>query len=314
MPAADPEDQQAARAIESTLRDAVKRAEQPPVELEWFMALPKRIRRSAQLIKAAQVESGVLLEHVRTEWNRSRKIEQDREDQLARARTQPRDLECLRAPDPTAWHGLGRRKKRSRAFEMTGRAYNTRQKLLDAAPSATPDDVFLLHPSSCYVPKRSPTPLGLRDSMRNVPGLIYVANGPANPADYGLPTPASPISVDLEPPVIPLRVPSPTFPYEPRPGEFCVHGSEIDPDIAYVVAHGRHSRTPEAGYSAVLAAVDIYRLEQQFPDALGYLERLLFPDGACRYSTMVDSSGMEPLLDFVFGWFDLSRRAREVGK
>ncbi|QRV85426.1 hypothetical protein RhiJN_27507 [Ceratobasidium sp. AG-Ba] len=275
------------------------------------MALPKRIRRSAQLIETAQLESRVLLDHVRAEWSRSQKLEQDREARLAKVRTQPRDIECLQAPDPAAWHGLGRRKKRCRTFESIGQTFNTRQRLSQSTPDVkpAPSDAFLLHPSSCYVPKRSSTPPGLQDSVRNVPGLIYTANGPANPADYGLPTPASPIQAVPKAAVIPPRVPSPAFPYNPAPGEFSVHGHEIDPDLAYIVAFGHHSRAPEAGYSAAGAAVDIYSLEHCFPDALAYLERLLFPDGSGRYSTMVDSLGMDPLLDFIYGWFEISRLA-----
>ncbi|QRV79764.1 hypothetical protein RhiJN_07779 [Ceratobasidium sp. AG-Ba] len=277
------------------------------------MTLPKRIRRSAQLIEAAQAESRVLLEHVRAEWNRFRRLEQDCEARLSKAQAQPRDLECLRAPDPAAWHGLGRRKKRCRAFESTGRAYNTRQRLLESTPDTkpAPTDTFLLHATSCYIPKRPPTPPELRECIQNVPGLIYTANGPANHADYGLPSPASPIQAVPEAAAIASCVPAPAFPYDPRPGEFSVHGHEIDPDLAYVVAFGRHSRAPEAGYSAVRAAEDIYRLEHCFPDALAYLERLVFPDGSSRYSTMVDSLGMDPLLDFIYRWFEISRLARE---
>ncbi|QRV96411.1 hypothetical protein RhiJN_24429 [Ceratobasidium sp. AG-Ba] len=303
MPAHDPADQQAARTIKSSLRDAVTRAERPPIELEWFMALPKRVRRSASLIQAAQSDSKVLLDHVQSKWSKARRVEQERAERLNQACKQPRDIECLRAPDPAAWNGLGRRKKRCRTFETTGRAYNTRQKLVlttsDAHP--TPDDVHLLHPSSCHVPKRPATPVDLRDSVRNIPGLIYTANGPANPGDYGFPTPASPIQVVPEEPAIPDPIPEPSFPYDPLPGEFSVHGHEINPDLAYIVAYGRHWRAPEAGYSAVRAAEDIYWLEHRFPDALAYLERLLFPDGSSRYSTMVESFGMEPLLDFIYG-------------
>ncbi|QRV79957.1 hypothetical protein RhiJN_07972 [Ceratobasidium sp. AG-Ba] len=182
MPAADPGNQQAARSIEKSLRDAVFRQERPPIELTWFEALPKRVRRSAALIEAAQADSQVLLEHVQAEWSKTRQSELEREERLKKARAQPRDFEVLRAPDPTAWQGLGRRKKRCRAFESVGRAYNTRQRLPGSGSTSNtqPTDMFLLHPSSCYVPKRSPTPPGLRDAIRNVPGLIHAAIGPAN--------------------------------------------------------------------------------------------------------------------------------------
>ncbi|QRW07792.1 hypothetical protein RhiLY_06791 [Ceratobasidium sp. AG-Ba] len=283
MPTADPSDQQAARSIKKSLRDTVSRQERPPIELTWFEALPKRVRHSAKLIEAAQTDSRVLLEH-------------------------PRNIEVLRAPEPTAWHGLGRRKKRSRAFESAGRAYNARQRLSGSDPidKAHSSDTFLLHPSSCYVPKQSPTPPGLRDAIQNVPGLIHTAIGPATQPIMASPPQLaqSLLSSKLQ---SPPRIPSPAFPYNPAPGEFSVHGHEIDPDLAYIVAFGRHSRAPEAGYSAAQAAVDIYSLEHRFPDALTYLERLLFPDGSGRYSTMVESLGMEPLLDFVAGWFEISR-------
>ncbi|QRV77131.1 hypothetical protein RhiJN_05146 [Ceratobasidium sp. AG-Ba] len=282
--------------------------ERPPIELEWFVALPKRVRRSAQLIEAAKTDSRVLLKHVRSKWSKTRRIELEREERLRKAQAQPRNLEALRAPEPTAWHGLGRRKKRSRAFESIGRTYNTRWQISGSEPvvSTQPDNMFLLHPSSCHVPKRAPTPVGLHESIRNVPGLIYISNGPANAADYGLPTPCSPHLPSPEP-----CIPPPAFPYDPQPGEFCVQGQEVNPDLAYIVAYGRHSRAPQVGYSALQAAVDICQVEQHFPDAMGYLERLLFPGGASKYSQMVDSLGMDPWLDFVFGWYEISRQARE---
>ncbi|QRW10307.1 hypothetical protein RhiLY_09306 [Ceratobasidium sp. AG-Ba] len=312
MPTTDSTDQQAARTIEKTLRDAVDRKERPPIELQWFTALPKRVRRSAELIEAAQTESRVLLDHVRSEWLKTRRIELEREDRLKKAQAQPRNIEVLRAPEPTAWHGLGRRKKRSRTFESIGRAYNTRQRVSESHPTTDtqPGDTFLLHPSSCYVPKRAPTPAGLRDTIRNIPGLIYTSNGPANAGDYGLPAPSSPDPPFPQPPT-PPSIPPPAFPYDPQPGDFCVQGCEVNPDLAYIVAYGRHSRAPQAGYSAFAAAADIYRIDQYFPDALSYLERLLFPGGASKYSQMVDSCGMEPLVDFVFGWYEISRQARE---
>ncbi|KAG9073862.1 hypothetical protein FRC06_011104, partial [Ceratobasidium sp. 370] len=102
MPAADPADQQAARAIESSLCEAVTRRERPPVELDWLLALPKRIRRSGKLLEAAQLESRVLLEHVRSAWTKAVSAELKQEARLARSRALPRDLECLRAPDPAA--------------------------------------------------------------------------------------------------------------------------------------------------------------------------------------------------------------------
>ncbi|KAG9077573.1 hypothetical protein FS749_010528 [Ceratobasidium sp. UAMH 11750] len=144
MPADDPVDQQATRALESSLREAVKRFERPPVELEWFTALPKRIRRSARLIEAAQNESRVLLEHIRAEWTKSRRAEREHEERLNRAKAIPRDLNCLRAPDPHAWNGLGRRKKRCRKDEAIGRAFTARQRAVTPA-ATTPGPVVDIH-------------------------------------------------------------------------------------------------------------------------------------------------------------------------
>ncbi|QRV96741.1 hypothetical protein RhiJN_24759 [Ceratobasidium sp. AG-Ba] len=314
MPAADLSDQQAARTIECSIRNAVDRLERPPVELQWFLALPKRVRRSAQLIETAQAESRVLLEHVRAEWTRTQRAEQERLEPLAKARTQPRNLECLRAPDSAAWHGLGRRKTRCRKFKSIGRAYNARQ-FTPAAHTTenSPSDVLLLHPSSCHVPKRPPTPLNLRHEVRNIPGLIYTANGPASAADYGLPTPSSPTPPRAATPP-PPALPPPMFPLDPAPAEFSVNGHDIDPDFAYIIAHGRHSHAPLAGYSARIAAIDVHRVENRFPGALEYLAALFFPAGVSQYNQMVSSDGLDPLLDFVYGWFDLAQRARECGK
>ncbi|KAG8694623.1 hypothetical protein FRC09_009728 [Ceratobasidium sp. 395] len=321
MPANDSADQQAARIIESSLRQAVERLERPPIELEWFLALPKRTRRSAQLIEDAQAECRVLLEHVRAEWTRARKIEREREERLAQATAQPRNLDCLRAPDPAAWNGLGRKKTRSRAFEAIGRAYTTRKQLaphstaVNPAPATRPNcsddpaDAFLLHPSSCYVPKRPPTPPGLREAMYNVPRLLGQANG-TDGCDYGCTTPREPTPPPSPPP--PVVVPPPDFPRDPIPSQFRVRERDIDPDVAYVVAQGRHARAPMAGYSAQCAAVDVYRVEVDFPGALEYLAKLFFPAGVHRYTQMVHSARMEPLVDFVHGWYDLAERARAV--
>ncbi|QRV74479.1 hypothetical protein RhiJN_02493 [Ceratobasidium sp. AG-Ba] len=309
MPTTDVEDQHAARGIEKSLRDAVNRQERPPIELQLFETLPKRVRQSAELIKAAQVDSRVLLEHVRSKWSKTRRSELEREERLNKARSQPRNLEVLRAPEPTAWQGLGRRKKRCRAFESIGRVYTARQQLSGSDSLAS--DTLLLHPSSCNVPKRSPTPPGLRDAIRNVPGLIHTAIGPANPADYGLPTPLtpeSPVTKSLAPPVIP----PPEFPHDPQPEDFVVDGHDVCPDFSYVVAYGRHSRAPEMGYSTQRAALDVHAIEGRFPGALDYLAKLFFPAGVHKYGQMVNADGMESLLDFVFGWYRMSSSANMV--
>ncbi|QRV83169.1 hypothetical protein RhiJN_11185 [Ceratobasidium sp. AG-Ba] len=207
MPAANPADQQAARAIKSSLRDAVNRLEQPPIELKWFLALPKRVQRSAQLIEAAQSDSRVLLEHVRTEWIQTRRIEQERNERLAQARARPRDIECLQAPDPTAWNGLGRRKKRCRAFESVGRAYNARQQAFKREPVTQPRPIDLqaIDSAGFEAPTQPSTPPGLCTSVWNVPGLLDRANGPADGRDYGWPSPPD----SVQPRALPRAQPKP---------------------------------------------------------------------------------------------------------
>ncbi|KAG8682005.1 hypothetical protein FRC08_015254 [Ceratobasidium sp. 394] len=245
MSAADPADQQAARAIEASLREAVTRRERPKVELDWLLALPKRIRRSGKLLEAAQMEARVLLDHVRMAWAKTLEVEREREERLTRARALPRDLECLRAPEPTAWNGLGRRKKRCRAFEAVGHAYTARQRYSPPVPAADgdPADLLLLHPASCHVPKRPSTPPDLRESIRNIPGLIHVANGPADATQYGFPTPNPPSPPPgLPPPRIIRWVPDPVPPPEPElqyEGETEVNGQLVDWRVAYLIARGR---------------------------------------------------------------------------
>ncbi|QRV91931.1 hypothetical protein RhiJN_19949 [Ceratobasidium sp. AG-Ba] len=303
MPAIDPADQQAARSIESALRDAVNRRERPPVELEWFSALPKRIRRSGQLLETALSEAHVLLDHLRAAWTKAQAVERDRMERLARAQAQPRDLECLRAPDPTAWHGLGRRKRRCRQFESIGRAYSSRKSLPSADSAKTsPSDLFLLHPSSCYVPKRPPTPSGLRDAIRNVPGLIYKANGPARAEDYGCPTPCSPPpSVPVMPPTPIPSCPPPVHPGKYHPGEWVVSGRDINPDFAYLIALGHHARSPEEGYFLGRAAQGIVDVEAIAPGLLGHLAEGLFPGGLKEGGEMTEP--LFAVLDFCRGWF-----------
>ncbi|QRV73613.1 hypothetical protein RhiJN_01627 [Ceratobasidium sp. AG-Ba] len=232
MLATDPADQQAARAIESSLRDAVNRLQRPPIELEWFMAQPKRVRRSAKLLEAAQADAKVLLDHVRAEWDQARQIERSRKERLEKARAQPRDIECLRAPDPAAWNGLGRCKKRCRAFDGVGRAYNTRQRVV-ARPQALPScpvDLQAVESPGFDVPQAPSTPPGLRQSVRNIPGLMERANGPADGRDYGWPSPAEP-SPPSTPSSTRSEVTRPDYPYYVHSTELTVHGSEMDRDM-----------------------------------------------------------------------------------
>ncbi|QRW09329.1 hypothetical protein RhiLY_08328 [Ceratobasidium sp. AG-Ba] len=302
MPAADSTDQQAARAIEASLRDAVNRLERPPVELEWFSGLPKRVRRSGQLVEAAFVEAKVLLNHIQADWTRARQIEWERKERLAKARAQPRDIDCLRAPDPMAWNGLGRRKKRCRAFEAVGKAYTTRQHISRLAPAAsqTRVEVQAVESPGFDAPSRPSSPPGLRQFVRNIPGLMERANSPADGRDYGWPSPVEP-SLPSTPSSTRSEVSAPAYPYSLTSRDLAVQGVEIDRDMAYVVARGRHGRMPCDHYMVQEAAVDIYLAEARVPGLLESVARALFPNGNMR-----DTSGLEAVLDLVHGWYLLS--------
>ncbi|KAG8680897.1 hypothetical protein FRC08_015974, partial [Ceratobasidium sp. 394] len=306
MPAIDPVDQQAARVIESSLREAVARRERPQVELDWFLALPKRVRRSGKLVEAALADAQILLEHVRAAWIKATSDEREREERLARAKTQPRDLECLRAPDPAAWNGLGRRKKRCRAFEAVGRAFTTRQRVSTAVPEpqSAPVDLHLLHPASCYLPKRPSTPPGLREAVQNIPGLVEVARGPADATQYGFPTPCSPSPVPSPlPPRVIRRPPSPVPPPKPYlayEGETVIGEQTVDCRVAYLIALGRwegcRSVTPPTLRQAAEQVLDT---EEMQPGMLSALLELFFPHGLDDWS--LTRPKLIYLRDFVLG-------------
>ncbi|KAG8732878.1 hypothetical protein FRC12_019050 [Ceratobasidium sp. 428] len=319
MPANDPADQQAARALESSLREAVNRLEQPPVELEWLMALPKRIRRSAQLIEAAQTESRVLLEHVRTEWTRARRIEQEREERLARARAQPRNLECLQPPEAQkAWHGVGRRKERCCRFDAIGRTYSLRNQLTQSqttgattnqaskatvlsveadSPPSTPSV-----PSTPDVPTRPPTPEGLREAAFDCVGLLALASG-INPYGRNSPYPMPPV-----PTCVIRRAPSPVPPPEPFPayhGETTIGNAHVDWRMAYIIAIGRHSWYPHMAAPTLRAAAkNILDTELLHPGLLTHLSELFFPRGFGDWS--LARPRLLYILDFCAGWFALA--------
>ncbi|KAG8709590.1 hypothetical protein FRC08_018252 [Ceratobasidium sp. 394] len=311
MPAVDPADQQAARVIESSLRETVARRERPPVELDWFLALPKRVRRSGKLVEAALADAQVLLEHVRTAWTKAASGEREREERLARAKAQPRDLECLRAPDPAAWNGLGRRKKRCRAFEVVGRAYNTRHRASAAAPEPQSPfvDLHLLHPASCYVPKRPSTPPGLRDAVRNIPGLVEVARGPADATQYGFPTPCSPSPLPSPlPPRVIRRAPSPRPPPQPilaYEGETIIDGEPVDCRLAYLMAMGRWQACRSAVPPTLRqCAQHLLDTEKMQPGVLDALLDIFFPHGLDDWS--LARPKLVYLQDFVLGWYTLA--------
>ncbi|KAG8684189.1 hypothetical protein FRC09_015550 [Ceratobasidium sp. 395] len=305
MPATDPADQSAARELESILRIAVERCERPPVELAWFLALPKRIRRSGKLLETALTESQVLLESVRADWTRTQQADREREEQLAKAKVLPRDLNCLRAPDPKAWNGLGRRKKRCRVFDAVGRAFTTRQQI--ASPPMPVRAVQHLD-TLPDIPARPPTPPNLRTNIWNIPGLLGSATLREN---YGLNTPLSPPSVST--PSTPLPAPEPATP-SPPPAyphslpleELIVLGKLVDKDLVYILARGRHAWVPRSGQSLRETAVDVMTAEAVAPGALEYMARLFYPARVSCHDLALDVAGLELLVDFVQGWYNIS--------
>ncbi|KAG8718859.1 hypothetical protein FRC08_004229 [Ceratobasidium sp. 394] len=304
MPAVDPEDQQATRAIETALWDAVNSHERPPIKLEWFMALPKCTRRSAELIVTAQAEAFVLLDHLRAAWTKARLAEQEWKEQLERARAQPRDLECLRAPDPVAWNGLGRRKKRCRSFEAVGRASNTRQRATSTIPPTQPApvDVQALHQSSVDVPTRPATPPGLREAAFSCVGLLASASG-VNAYGHNSPYPMPPA-----PPQIIHRPPSPVPPPEPQleyEGETIIDGQVVDCRLAYLMSMGRWEgckwRAPPTLRQSSQAILDMEALQLGMLD---WLMDVFFPHRLDDWS--LARTRLIYLKDFALGWYALA--------
>ncbi|QRW13137.1 hypothetical protein RhiLY_12136 [Ceratobasidium sp. AG-Ba] len=309
MPAADPSDQHAARIIESSLRDAVHRRERPPVELEWFAALPKRVRRSGQLIEAALVEAKVLLDHIRADWIRVQRIEKECEERLVKARSQPRNIDCLRAPDPAAWNGLGRRKKRCRTFEAVGRAYQTRQQCtvpVQTAPAPTPVPLSTSSSTVVDVHQLDPyihTPRPLREAVEE---LVYQVRGKdpylsptlselhsPNP-DY-IPPPPSPAPCIMQS----FSVQDPFF--EPREVYFPKFGCTIDGPILTAMSYGRIASEPWAApHTLDDLAGSVFEAERQDPGGFGLLADTLIPDGGFDFSSYWVPT--KAALDLIEGW------------
>ncbi|KAG9124065.1 hypothetical protein FRC07_012986 [Ceratobasidium sp. 392] len=322
MPAADPDDQLAARTLEAELRDAVVRRERPQIELDWFVALPKRIRRSARLLEAAQAEAKVLLDHVRAAWDRLQRVEREREERLGQARTRPRDLECLRAPDPTAWNGLGRRKRRCRAFDAIGHAYTARQRASappspppvpfstrPAAVSATPNpllpaatapvDLFTADP---YVYTPAPLWQAAADLVRKVRGKEPFASPSLSelhsPDLKYVPPPVTPAPVPPRPPPRLLPIPYPT-------GPISAFDREVNSHLVWILARGRRRWNPGSTLSLQEAAHSVVAADNYAPGLLGRLCKLLFPGGVRSHDQAVDPIGLEVILDLCAGWYEV---------
>ncbi|KAG8735856.1 hypothetical protein FRC11_002970, partial [Ceratobasidium sp. 423] len=315
MPATDLEDQQAARTIESALKGAVKRLERPPVELEWFMALPKRIRRSGRLLEAAQSEARVLLDHARETWTKDRQREAAREARLAELRSQPRNLDCLKSPDSSgsAWQGVGRRKRRSRKFEAIGKAFTARQVTapIPAAPQPLPGDVYDIHAlrsTQTRVPKRPDTPEGLREAVWSDPQLrkaaSRLARGGYTTPHRAPPTPVlAPIPTPAPAPVIIRRPPSPGPPPKPphlTKTEICVGDTGMDSHLAYVMAMGVWEGCKwDPPISLQRAAQRVVDMEAHQPGVLDRLAEIFFPEGWADLTQALPQDSY--IKDFVLG-------------
>ncbi|KAG8703526.1 hypothetical protein FRC11_010658 [Ceratobasidium sp. 423] len=290
MPAADPADQQAARAFEAELRAA-------------------RIRRSGRLLEAAQLEAQVLLDHARDSWAKERKREATREARLAELRTQPRDLDCLKSPDSSggAWQGIGRRKKRCRTFNAVGRAFNARKQVRFSVPpvcrpdlaSSSPVDLFMADP---YVT----TPPALREAVEQL--VISVRKAPPYSRHHNWEA-FSP-NPDYVPSVPPARphVPTPEYLYSPEPGAFYCMGVDVDPQLAWLVARGRHHWIRNPTYNMREAVFDISAAQRDSPGLLDSITQILFPGGIARLDLALDPFGLEVVVDLCVGWFDVMTR------
>ncbi|KAG8704648.1 hypothetical protein FRC09_003410 [Ceratobasidium sp. 395] len=370
MPASDPLDQQAARAFEQDLRYYVMSGRAPQSKLDWFEALPKRIRRSRRLIDEAlgPVEADAI--RAREELAQRRAEKFTRHLQVVAAQSQPqdssclqseamadrqgkiqhtpptnpalldiehnpwgepsnpwaesltdahdsghvsvttaqrveprpvqmRDLSCLRG-DAKPWMGIGRRKKRCRAFHAIGQAYLLRRKL-DPLTVAAP--VFTLEQEP-EVPSRPDTPPDLREAVWRLDHSIYGLDGPSTPDIHSLasPEPESEPQPTLQRPLYP-PTPPPIEQIPVQPGELNVYGHDVDPYFAYVVMRGRCAMAPQAAWSLRDAAVSIMTAEHIVPGVLTELASLLFPAGVHNFDSAVEPH--EAVMDFCRGWFEV---------
>ncbi|KAG8713486.1 hypothetical protein FRC09_018660 [Ceratobasidium sp. 395] len=298
MPSADPDDQRDAREFERSMREDVAAGRADSAQLAWFVALPKRVRRSLKLIVQAAKRDKAELERRSTNkapgeqggpqltlpakpslsdiehnpWAESNPWAEPytparRDDPSVTTvhctgppLVQPRDLSCLTSGG-SAWAGIGRRKKRCRAFCAIGRAYVRHQSILSPSPSPAPVPVFAVDvPPDPYT--RPATPPGLRELLYNCAGLIPIANGPAT---YGLNTSLAPQ---------PRRSPDVLPPYEQlaiQPGELEVFDRQVNAQFAYVIARGRQAMGCQSRQIFRDAAVDVVSAGNVVPASIGAL-------------------------------------------
>ncbi|KAF8607473.1 hypothetical protein BDV93DRAFT_588615 [Ceratobasidium sp. AG-I] len=341
MPARDADDQRAARQIESNIRAQAVR-DGSTEELAWFMALPKRTRRSH-----------VLLAPIYTDFCRLRDAARAEQDRLVALRAQPRNLSALRVAGTRPWNGIGRRKRRCRVFDAIGRAYTARQPA-SAAP-IVPTPLVVTPP-----PARPPTPPGLRMAVYNDYDLLCQASryhfhlfntrsqACVSPVVAPVQRPLPPVPVmQLEPVLgdVPSRPPTPqglcealqsdsllvalagqwdayglNTPSSPSPtptppvippfstvlglGELTVFGQDVSPLYAYVVAVGQQALSPLHQFSMREAALEIAGVETDRPGLLGEFASFFFPSGLEASGDMLER--FEVLLYFCRGWYELA--------
>ncbi|KAG8717901.1 hypothetical protein FRC09_013504 [Ceratobasidium sp. 395] len=338
MPA-DPEDQRDAREFERSLREDVLAGRTDPAQLAWFVALPKRVRRSLRLIvETAKHDKAQLLERRSTDkvsgeqgrlqlipaanpaptdiehnpwaepnpWAKPRADVHPADDVLAVTAVQrvepcpvqPRDLSCLRG-DAKPWMGIGRRKKRCRAFHAIGQAYVLRHSL---APPAVTAPVFALEQEP-EIPPRPDTPTDLREAVWHLNHAIHGFDGPFTPDIRSLASPEPEPELKLVSRPLYPPTPPPIGHIPLQPGELNVFGHDVDPYFAYVVMRGHCAIAPQAPHSLRDAAVSIMGAQYIVPGVLEQLASLLFPGGIRDFN-----SGVEPhdaLRDFCRGWYEV---------
>ncbi|QRV74418.1 hypothetical protein RhiJN_02432 [Ceratobasidium sp. AG-Ba] len=317
MPAADPEDQHAAREFKRTLREDVLAGRAPRAELDWFEAQPKRVRRSLKWIVETAKRDKALLEqrtagdgsscpppspmHVLSTipppptlednpWAEHRPVRHPgvRRTALEPVRLQPRDLSCLKG-DGNAWAGIGRWKRRCRKFCAIGRTYVRHQSIV----SSPPVPVFALDaPPCCH--SRPATPPGLREALFGCIGLSRIADGPAT---YGLNTPVQPI----------IRPPPPVLQsfdqLEIKPSDLQVCGCRVNARFAYVIAQGRQAMGSKRQDVFRDAVLDVAIASNVIPGVLGRLASVLYPDGMHNLSSGANEH--MSVIYFCRGWCEL---------
>ncbi|KAG8724584.1 hypothetical protein FRC09_016913 [Ceratobasidium sp. 395] len=236
MPA-DPENQRDAREFEHSLHEDVLAGRTDPAHLRLIVETAKHDKAPrVQDTRHLEPPTGPsLLDIEQNPW--AKPCRPARRDDAAVTRldwrkVEPRDLSCLRG-DARPCMGIGRRKKRCRAFHAIGPAYVLHRSL--ALPAATAS-VFTVE-SELEAPTPPDTPPDLREASWHLQYSIYGAEGPTTPDYHSLASPElepepEPVSCPLYPPT-----PPPIEQIPVQPGELNVFGHDVDPCFTSVVMH-----------------------------------------------------------------------------